>query len=114
MTTSTLPALAPVGVRPDTERAYVMASYHVNPWFTPGVYYSLLYLNAEHRVGRSNEQHDIAGTLRFDINSFWIVKLEGHFMSGTAGLDPLLNQNRPLNTLAPYWGAFFIKTTGYF
>ncbi len=97
-----------------SERGYVMASYRVTKWFTPGAYYSLLYPNAEVRTGREAQQHDIAATLRFDINPYWLVKLEGHFMAGTAGLNVGLNDNRPLSTLAPYWGAFFIKTTAHF
>lgn len=97
-----------------SERAYVMLSYRVNRWFWPGAYYSLLFPNTEHRASRDSHQHDLAATLRFDLNAHWLVKLEGHLMSGTANLKPALNQGRPLSTLAPVWGAFFVKTTAYF
>jgi hypothetical protein len=58
--------------------------------------------------------HDFAGTLRFDVNAHWLVKLEGHFMHGTAGLDPTLNDNRSLDALTRNWAVFLAKTTAYF
>jgi hypothetical protein len=97
-----------------SERGYVMLSYRVKPWLTPGLYYSMLYPNAAVRTSRATELHDVAATLRFDLNEYWLVKLEGHFMSGTAGLNVPLNDGRPLSTLAPYWAAFFAKTTVHF
>lgn len=103
---------------PDTsttnERAYVSVNYRVNRWFWPGAYYSLFFPNVAKRAGFENRQHDIAATLRFDINAYWLVKLEGHFMNGTAALTPALNDGRQPATLAPMWGAFFVKTTAHF
>jgi hypothetical protein len=43
-----------------------------------------------------------------------LLKLEGHYMSGTATLDPALNDDTPRSELARDWGAFFAKTTAYF
>ena len=56
-------------------------------------------------------QHDVSGTLRFDINEFWIVKLEAHYMRGTASLagSPQMRAALPEN-----WGLFVLKTTAYF
>lgn len=96
------------------ERGYVMASYRLADWFTPGAYYSMYFPQVDNRSGRDKSMHDIAGTLRFDVNSWWIIKLEGHFMSGTAGLDPALNNNIPATKLEQNWGAFFLKTTAHF
>ena len=59
-------------------------------------------------------QHDLAGTLRFDVNSHWLVKLEAHYMHGTAGLDPTLNGGMPLDKLTRDWALFLAKTTAYF
>jgi len=42
------------------------------------------------------------------------VKLEGHYMSGTAALSPALNQNRDIATLSRDWGVALAKTTAYF
>jgi hypothetical protein len=96
------------------ERYYVMASYRVTPWFTPGVYYSTLYPNVNDRKGRDAYQNDVALTLRYDLNPNWLVKVEGHYMHGTAGLSSAMNDARPLNTLQKDWGLFMLKTTAYF
>ena len=100
---------------------YLLASFQVTPWFTPGVYYSAHFPNfkAERPAGtdqspRSSYQHDVALTLRYDITPNWLVKLEGHYMHGTAGLKSALNGNRPLDSLSENWGVFLVKTTAYF
>ncbi len=97
-----------------SEHGYVLAAYRAARWLQPGVYYSVLFPNVDDRNGRENMQHDFATTLRFDINSHWLVKLEGHYMIGTAGLDPTLNNNTPLNLLDRSWGVGLVKTTAYF
>ena len=97
-----------------SERWYAMATYRVTSWLQPGVYYSIFYPNVAERAGRANQQLDGAATLRFDINSFWLIKLEGHYMSGTAGLSPSLNDGVPLSELAAHWAVFLVKTTAYF
>lgn len=97
-----------------SERAYAMASYRLTPWFQPGAYYALYFRDVDNREGKQNYQHDVAATLRFDITPNWLVKLEGHYMVGAAGLlDPLrVSSGDP--TAARRWGAFFAKTTAYF
>jgi hypothetical protein len=111
---SSAPALSPP-IDDESERAYVMAAYRVNPWLQPAAYYSVFFPNVDHREGRENRQHDVAATLRFDINSYWLMKVEGHYMAGTAGLLNPLRINPPDITKADrYWGAFFLKTTARF
>lgn len=112
-----------------SERFYVMSAYHVTPWFTPGVYYSVMFANVDDRkgenppygaapgspaLGRGAYQHDLALTLRYDLNAFWLLKLEGHYMHGTAGLSSALNESQPLSSLTEDWGVFLAKTTAYF
>ncbi len=117
------PAAALAVPRTASERFYLMAAYHVTSWFTPGLYYSVLFQNADDRngseaapanAGRAAYQHDVALTLRYDLNQFWLLKLEGHFMHGTAGLTTELNDNQPLSSLTEDWGVFLVKTTAYF
>jgi hypothetical protein len=91
-----------------------MATYRAARWLAPGLYYALQFPNVDQRSGRENQQHDVATTLRFDINDNWLFKLEGHYMFGTAGLDPTLNNNTPLNALQQSWGVLLVKTTAYF
>ncbi len=98
-----------------SERVYAMATYRAASWLQPGAYYSLLFPDVHNRDGRAQRQHDLAATVRFDINSNWLVKLEGHWMAGTAGLTNPLNVD-PVSTATAdqYWGVFLVKTTAYF
>jgi hypothetical protein len=97
-----------------SERAYLMTSYRVLPWFTPGAYYSMLFKDVDRRSGRDAYQHDVAATLRFDLTDHWLLKVEGHYMNGTGALSSALNDARPLHTLPREWGLLLIKTTAYF
>ena len=97
-----------------SERAYALASYRVSPLWAAGAYYSLYFPNVDKRSGRDAYQHDLALTVRFDVNSFWLIKLEGHYLHGTAALSPALNGNQLLSALQPDWALFALKTTAYF
>jgi hypothetical protein len=97
-----------------SERGYALASYRVNSWLQTGAYYSVLFPNVTQRWGPAGRQFDAALTLRFDVNAYWLVKVEGHYMHGTAGLSSSLNGNRPLSALTPDWALFTIKTTAFF
>lgn len=96
------------------ERYYVSAAYQLAPWLTTGVYYAGLYPNHEQREGRAASRHDVAATVRFDLTEHWLLKLEGHFLHGTADLKPALNDGIPQDKLQKNWTAFFAKTTAYF
>jgi hypothetical protein len=97
-----------------SERAYGMATYRASKWLQPGVYYSVMFPNVDDRSGRANFQHDVSTTLRFDVNAYWLIKAEVHYMVGTAGVDPTLNDNTPLSQLEQSWSVFLLKTTAYF
>jgi hypothetical protein len=97
-----------------SERAYALATYRASKWLQPGIYYALMFPDVDERGGRGNFQHDIATTLRFDINAYWLIKAEAHYMIGTAGVDPTLNDNAQLSSLQQSWGVFLLKTTAYF
>ena len=97
-----------------SERAYALTSYRLSSWLQAGAYYSLLFPNVSQRGGPQGRQLDAALTLRFDVNAYWLIKLEGHYMHGTAGLSSSLNGNRPLSALTPDWALFTFKTTAYF
>lgn len=114
-TESGVPEILPSNVVVN-ERYYVLASYHVRPWFTPGVYYSGLYRHVGERAGKENFQHDVAVTLRFDLTDYWLVKLEGHLMHGTYALlnSRGLNDDKELSQLTKNWTLLLLKTTAYF
>jgi len=107
------PALFPQGATVDAG-GYGLVAYRLTKWLQPSVYYSFFAANrnlgdqaANMTTNDENIQDDVAGTLRFDVNNFWIVKVEGHYMHGTAALGAV-------PTAAPNWGLFLIKTTAYF
>jgi hypothetical protein len=104
--TMVVPTLAVV-----SEGMYFLAAYRVARWLQPGAYYSLYHPNRNVRSGRENVQHDVTGTLRFDINQNWLIKLEGHYMRGTARLAG----DAPARAALPEnWAVFLIKTTATF
>jgi hypothetical protein len=109
----TRPMLRPDSHTTDT-RWYVMASYRIAPWFTPGAYYSVRNNGRPGPDLRSDYQHDVAITTRYDITDNWLVKLEGHFKRGTLEATPALNSNRPAVKAPRDWGVFMAKTTAYF
>jgi hypothetical protein len=111
---STNPALYPSSPSTVSERFYAMAGYHVLPAMQVGAYYSGLVPNVDQRHGRAAVQNDVAATLRFDLNPHWLLKLEGHFMRGTAALNAALNDGVPTSDLTRDWGVFFLQTTAYF
>lgn len=96
------------------ERYYAMVAYRVAPWLTPGLYYASLVTDIHKPTTPDNYRRDVAATLRFDINPYWLVKAEGHYMNGTNELDPALNGGLPPAMLATNWFLFLLKTTAYF
>lgn len=112
--TSNYPEVQPT-IDATDERAYVMVSQRVASWFQPGAYASVFFPDVENREGRAQRQLDVALSLRFDVNPFWLIKAEGHFLYGTAALKKSLNVNPPdITQAAEYWGAYFLKTTAHF
>lgn len=111
---SSNPALFPTAPLTASERAYLLSTYRITRWLQSGAYYSLLRPNAAVWGARQSYQHDLAGTLRFDINPYWLVKAEAHYLMGTAALDPGLNDNTPTSALAAHWALFLVKVTAQF
>ncbi len=73
------------------ETYYLSASYRFNDWFTLGAYYSEFFPDKDDKDGENQIlykikgwEKDLALTLRFDINAYWVFKLEGHAMDGAA------------------------------
>ena len=97
-----------------SERAYLSGSYRASAWLQAGAYYSRLVPNVDRRIWPDGLQHDFALTLRFDVNQYWLIKAEGHYLRGTAGLSTSLNGNRSLSALEPHWALFALKTTASF
>lgn len=75
----------------------VMGSYRFTDWLELGAYYSDYNTNTDDRDGEQNEARglpaaerylkDACLAARFDINEYWIFKLEGHAMRGLDEVD---------------------------
>jgi hypothetical protein len=112
--TSNQAALFPTG-RTISDRFYALATYQVSSWLHPGAYYSVFFPRGfDNRSGASGSQQDVALTLRFDLNNFWLLKLEGHYMHGTAILDSAQNGGVSLDALERNWVVFLARTTLHF
>lgn len=109
----TRPMIVPDGHVTDT-RWYVMGSYRITPWFTPGAYYAVRRDGSNGPERRTNYQHDVAVTTRYDITDNWLLKLEGHFKRGTLDVPVALNPHRRAIDAPRDWGVFLVKTTAYF
>jgi len=68
-------------------RGYGQASYRFTDWFEAGTYYAIQYSDDS-----KTRTHDVALSARFDINKYWNVKVEGHYINGTDYLLDQLNE----------------------
>ncbi|KPA15317.1 conserved hypothetical protein, secreted [Candidatus Magnetomorum sp. HK-1] len=106
-----------------TEGYYANIVYRFNEKFETGIYYSCLYDNARDKNGdrfeKMGEQRhqawlkDIALSFRFDVNENWTIKLENHWMDGTAFLM-YANNPEKRHGLGRYWQMFAAKMTFHF
>jgi hypothetical protein len=103
-----------------SERTYLMASYRLSELVQLGSYVSLLTPDVDRRSsdgpgdGRELHQLDVALTLRLDLDEHWLLKLEGHYMNGTAGVRTDFNDDEPLSELPASWGLALVKMTASF
>ena len=90
---------------------YFLASYAFNDWFTLGSYYSVVYPDKDDKDGLNKTvnnmawEKDIALTFRFDINEYWVIKVEGHKIDGTANVLVVDNPNNSYAESDFYYGA---------
>jgi hypothetical protein len=111
------PAPSPFEIKIDQEGYYGSLSYRFTDWFEAASYYSVYYYDKNDRggnkmiaQGRPNFkawQKDTAFSARFDINEFWLVKLEFHFMDGAVLCTELDNPDG----YDKNWTLFAIRTT---
>jgi hypothetical protein len=95
------------------EAWYASAAYRFNKWFEAGAYYTEYFANARNRDAGGAPtawQKDAALSLRFDATDWWIIKLEGHYIHGTALLNDNAN-NPPASQNRDGWFMLAAKTT---
>jgi hypothetical protein len=111
---TTPPGLLPDGDGDsDSEHFYALVADRMTDHVTVGGYASFQFNDVDNRSGEglpvphSAYQQDYAATGRYDVNEFWLVKLEAHFLRGTAAVSPADN---PGGTLDKNWALFLAQT----
>ena len=76
---------------------YGLLTYRLTDWVELGTVYATTYMNKDDKEGDSYASQglpralawskDLSLTARFDINEYWIAKLEGHWINGLGGLS---------------------------
>jgi hypothetical protein len=122
-TKTSVPLLIP-DFKTNAERVYGMLAYRFSEQLQVGTYYSLNFVDANDRAGKKLDpmtgkprfssphearQHDLALCLRVDLTDNWLVKLEGHYMNGTANL--VAEENSDPAKVKKHWMFFAMKTT---
>jgi hypothetical protein len=107
----------PYGLQTDVRGWYVAATYKIAKRFTVGSYYSRysIYVPDNYVIPPGNGHvYDKVVTLRYDVNRFFNVKVEGHFMDGYGMPDDFPNGFYSVDNLQgmkPNTNALVIKTS---
>ena len=86
----TMGSLPPYELITKSEGYYGSITYRFSGWFEMGGYYSVFYADRRDRTGINFDppfsayQKDACICFRFDLDSQWTFKLEGHLMDGVA------------------------------
>ncbi len=97
----------------DSEHFYALIAHRATDQVTVGGYASFQFNDVDNRSGdglpvsHSAYQQDYAATGRYDISEFWLVKIEAHFLRGTAAVSQADN---PGGTLDKNWALFLAQT----
>ncbi len=107
-----------IGSSPDQQRYYGSATYRLSDLLEIGIYYSEEYSNEDDKdgdylvaMGQPDFfawQKDLCAAVRFDLNEYWIFKVEGHYMNGAA---MVLTSDTPFNEMEEDWYYTVVKTT---
>jgi hypothetical protein len=94
------------------EGYYLTATYRFNDLFSLGVYYEEYFPDNDDKDGDEQTladhkawHKDLALTLRFDIDEYWIIKVEGHSVDGTARVFRVDNDDNDYSENQWYYGA---------
>jgi hypothetical protein len=96
-------------IRP--ESYYIGAAYQFALWFQLGAYYSETYIDGDDKDGSNQPDYDhtawekdTALTFRFDINEYWVLKVEGHLVDGCRNVIVADNPDKDRSEQNFYYG----------
>ena len=110
---TTPPGLLPGDEDTVSERFYALVSHRPTEQLSVGGYASFQFNDVDNRSGEglpvphSAYQQDYAATGRYDVNEFWLFKLEAHLLRGTALLSRADNAGDPPEKT---WAMFLAQT----
>jgi hypothetical protein len=87
---------------------YGATAYRFNKWLEVGGYYTEYHANEQITMASDGSQKDAALSFRFDPLPWWLFKIEGHYIRGTALLDD--NADNPVRSDRG-WFMLLLKTT---
>jgi hypothetical protein len=97
-----------------SEGWYLSAAYRLTDWFEVGLWYSEFYPDEDDKQGEKQAEYDfeawqktITLSSRFDLNDYWIVKLEASYNDGFGAYNIADN----LGELERYWMLYALKVT---
>lgn len=103
---------------PNNIRYYASATYRFSELLEAGIWYGEFYSDEDDKDGDNFEamglpdfaawQKEFCLGLRFDINEYWVLKLEGHAVNGTGFV---INSDTPFGEMEEDWFYGVIKTT---
>ncbi|GAK59555.1 hypothetical protein U27_06540 [Candidatus Vecturithrix granuli] len=83
------------GMEYTSEAYYGLVTYRLTDWFVVGTSYAVFYEDMDDKEGENYEPRglpkaagwfkDLAISTRFDVNEYWLIKLEGHWINGLNG-----------------------------
>ena len=92
----------------DMAAFYGEIAYSFTEWFEAGCYYAEFWPNKDDKDGSNQVAKGFPASnqwlkekclaLKFNINDFWSIKCEGHFMNGTAGMYMHIQDKNPDNS----------------
>jgi len=108
----------------ETDGWYAQANYRFTDLISLGTYYAVAYGDKNDRHGDALEsgglpryyawQKDLTASARLDLKSFWLLKVEYHFIDGVNLTEPRSLSELLAEPLERHWGMFTAKTTFLF
>ncbi|MDA3961995.1 MAG: hypothetical protein PF961_14485 [Planctomycetota bacterium] len=116
--TGTSMSITEEGETTSSDGGYLGTTYRMDDSWVFGGYFSAKFADTSDRDGQEIEDnggqaitgysYDFAGVVRYDINEYWLVKAEAHYVNGAYGLS---TYNDPSEELEKSWSYFILRSS---